>query len=638
MDQRRTHRVLFVFLATLAFAALLDGCGGSSKETMDPATGAVLSASTPTVGMSVCVNCHDKQAAAWLTSKHANLDPAGNLYSYGVPTVGIVQTGGAACIGCHDPNGDSNNLTFGYTGNNPRPVIGCESCHGPGSLHASAGGAGPISLVSNTTGTVISGATPTVLSGQFVMCTSCHQLLNMATGDVKSSPTHSTGTPAPIGPQYVITDTHFATPGNFTGAKKANLNDITGYAMDYSNERVCTDCHNPHKAAEINREWAESKHADKTKAGAWAHYNWSCTANDCGGASGDRRSCQRCHTTGGFAAYADALAAGNASLAETIRTGAVSLVTYTSGFKPEMLKCNGCHSDNSGSLRNPGSYLASYVIGTIPYAKVTYQYPDLGHSNVCMTCHTGRESGAAISKLNTGQPAIVSFASYSYQNVDGHYLTAGGTMFKGTGYEYNGRYYTDPDTFMHKQIGTGTTGPCIGCHMERTGMPGNHLFEPVSTGTGSMVVTSSVCFECHKTSSTELGRIVQDEKDNYEFGLEALEYQLLVSTPSYSFTTTHPYFNNADWRVFGDTDTTGNSGGKNTMGAAFNFSLLHHEPGAYIHNSRYVKRLIYDSIDWLDDGQMNLSVGTTLNNVCSAPTPSTWCDGAKSYLQYGQRP
>ncbi len=641
MDQRRTRKA-FVFLALFAFAALLGGCGGSSKETMDPATGEVLSASTPTVGVGVCVNCHTRTASDWMTTKHANTD--GNLFYPGSPTTGLVQAGGAACIACHDPNGDSGNLTPGYTGNVARPVIGCESCHGPGSLHADAGGAGPISLVSNTTPSTWGGGVR--VSGQFAMCTNCHELLDKTTGGVKSSPTHSTA-PAPTGSQYVITDTHSATSGSFAGVKNANLYDITGYSMDFSNERVCVECHNPHKNAEINREWAKSKHADTKKAGAWAHYNWSCTATDCGSATADRRTCQRCHTTTGFSAYATALQNGNAALADSIWKGQVSLagLEYSIGFKPEMLECKGCHADNSGTLRNPGAYKAAYKhpAGGFPstapiLVDMSHQYPDIGASNVCMPCHTGRTSGKAINKLNTGQTAVVSFASYSY--VDGHYLTAGGTMFKGTGYEYGERSYTDPGTFMHKQIGTsapgtGTMGPCIGCHMDRTGMPGNHLFEPVSTGTGSMIVTSPVCFECHANSSIELGRIVQDEKDNYEFGLEALEHQLLVSTPSYSFTTSNPYFDYANWLIFGDTDTTGNSGGKNTMGAAFNFSLLHHEPGAYVHNSRYVKRLIYDSIDWIDDGQMNYSVGSTLNIICSAPTPSTWCSGAKSYLLYG---
>jgi hypothetical protein len=35
----------------------------------------------------------------------------------------------------------------------------------------------------------------------------------------------------------------------------------------------------------------------------------------------------------------------------------------------------------------------------------------------------------------------------------------------------------------------------------------------------------------------------------------------------------------------------------------------------------YVKRLIYDSIDWTDDGMMNYSVGATLDALNPATSP-----------------
>jgi hypothetical protein len=623
MKKKKGSRSVLVFLALILSIAALGGCGGSDSG-IGPATASVLSAATPTAGLDRCSGCHAEVIADWLTSKHANLDPAGNLYSTGVPTVGLVQGGGPGCISCHDPDGDSNNLTAGYTGNVPRPVVGCEACHGPGSLHADAGGVGPISLLSNTAGTSFGAV---IVSGQFVMCTGCHELLATSTGALNISPTHSTGTPPPTGTQYVITDTHFATPGDWSGG--TNSKDVSGYAMNFASETVCTDCHNPHKNADINKEWANSKHADKLAADAWAHYNWSCDTANCGSA-GSRTSCQRCHTASGFAAYADALQAGNQSLAKTIVAGGMALVPYDPNFKPEMLKCTGCHTDNRGSLRNPGAYVAAYTIGTAPNAATNFQYPNLATSNVCIPCHTGRVNGMAIHDLNTGQAATVNFSNLGFP--DGHYLSAGGTMFKGTPYEYDGRSYTDPSSFKHNQIGTpsaadtGSNGPCVGCHMDRTGMSGNHLFEPISMNTGSIIVSSGICFTCHAGSSIDFGTMVQDERDRFGYALQALQAQLAIK--GYTFTVSYPYFSATNWLSAGDTDTTGNTTGKNNLGAAFNFSLLTHEPGAYVHNSRFVKRLIYDSLDWIDDGVMNFSVGATLN----ALPPSTMKTGAMQYL------
>lgn len=41
------------------------------------------------------------------------------------------------------------------------------------------------------------------------------------------------------------------------------------------------------------------------------------------------------------------------------------------------------------------------------------------------------------------------------------------------------------------------------------------------------------------------------------------------------------------------------------MDTAFNYNLLYHEPGAYAHNRYYTKRLIFDSIDWLDNNNLD---------------------------------
>jgi hypothetical protein len=564
----------------LLIAAMLSGCG-SSEETMAPATGVLLSASTPTAGVSACVNCHSTVTADWAATKHANLDPQGYLYSSGSPTLGEVQAG-SGCADCHDPNGDSNNLTAGITGaaGIKRPVVGCETCHGPGSLHVNAGGAGPISLLTNTLDKTWGSAGN--VSGQFVMCTNCHQLLDTAgTGTVVAA--HDVGgtdAAAASGTVYSITDTHFATVGDFTGAFDGatgqNKRNATGYALNYNGVRVCTDCHNPHKSAEINREWALSAHADKftnndefdeTKdplgyfSGAWAHYNW--------GNAASYKACQRCHTTTGFALYADALRAGNTQQALDIQHGLVTLLSSspTASFKPEMLKCNGCHTDNRGTLRNPGPVTANYdypipvAVGGKPYALASQPYPDVNGSNVCMACHIGRESGDTIHGLN--DPALVnlpllsagtnSFFDFSTQGfINSHYLTAGGTVFGVTGFEFAGRSYDNPLTYRHDDIGTpdapntGSNGPCIGCHMSRPGGAGDHLFMPVTRSSDPATaghiegIASEVCIYCHTVSGAGgLEDLVNERKHEYHEAIKATIYAL--DKRGFFFRPSNPY-------------------------------------------------------------------------------------------------
>jgi hypothetical protein len=60
--------------------------------------------------------------------------------------------------------------------------------------------------------------------------------------------------------------------------------------------------------------------------------------------------------------------------------------------------------------------------------------------------------------------------------------------------------------------------------------------------------------------------------------------------------------------------------GPDTMGASFNSSLLGVDPGGYAHNGKYVKRLIYDSIDWLYDGNWDNDVPEAINSLTFAGT------------------
>lgn len=712
-------------------AALLGACANSDKKSTSPAS-APGQAAAVAVGINTCVTCHAAVATEWLTSKHAN-DAGGDLNSPGVPTMAQIAVGG--CASCHDPNGDSGNLTPGLTGNVARPVIGCETCHGLGSVHAGEGGTGPISFVGNASGSTLGS---TIVSAQFVLCTSCHALLD-SSGTATAAATHDPASAVtPTGSQYAITSTHFATAitDTFFGT-----NPITGYAMDYSSETVCTGCHDPHKNADIEREWAASSFALKTATGAWARNNWS-----------TRPTCQRCHTTSGFVAYVDALRSGDAAQAQQILYGTLSTspVPSAASWKPEMLLCQGCHTDNKGALRNPGAYTADYTyniyvtpptVATI-YSVASHAYPDLAAgSNLCMPCHTGRGvNGDTIKNMNVGAVTAVSFANQAVINA--HHDPAGAVQFNVAGYNYSGRDYTNPSTFIHDKIGsasapnTGSNGPCVGCHMTGPGQSINHLFLPVDvddTGTRISNIGSGLCFTCHGPNETSFLNMVIEEKGLFLDAQTALQYLLtfrgyyqrtqyassfyplrdktgqaivtggsptvsgiatnwtttltssgtsvavgdyirIVSDPTYSYyrisavvaddvitlgssTTSSTLYTgasatvqysiiqsttNRNWltqagsgfvpAALTDTDTTGNTTGKNNMGAAFNLGMFGIERAAYVHNRHYAKKLIYDSIDWLDDNQLNYSVGTTLNTICSGGSAPTWCAGAMSYI------
>lgn len=98
-------------------------------------------------GLNVCTDyCHPRQAGQWLESPHGNAESINSFYqkydagllNTGFPTVG--DLGEPECaMRCHDPLSDGRSfLTVGFTGDRPRPVIGCESCHGAGGDHYGA--------------------------------------------------------------------------------------------------------------------------------------------------------------------------------------------------------------------------------------------------------------------------------------------------------------------------------------------------------------------------------------------------------------------------------------------------------------------------------------------------------------------
>jgi len=257
-----------------------------------------------------------------------------------------------------------------------------------------------------------------------------------------------------------------------------------------------------------------------------------------------------------------------------------------------------------------------------------------------MACHTGRENGDSVKK-KTGNWSTLSF-------INSHYLTAGGTVFTVTGYEYALQDYSNPARpaypfrYEHDKIGldpaiapgTGTDkGPCVGCHMSAAE---RHIFLPVRKDPGGVItaITCPACANCHSGAYSLTPAILEAEKGYFNVALEALKAEL--ATRGYNFISDSPYFTNRNWLSPGDVDTTGNTSGKNNMGAAFNYNLLVHDPGAFAHNRYYVKRLIYDSIDWLDDNILNGSVAAAINSL-GALTAQQRAD-ALSYLNNGVRP
>jgi hypothetical protein len=209
-------------------------------------------------------------------------------------------------------------------------------------------------------------------------------------------------------------------------------------------------------------------------------------------------------------------------------------------------------------------------------------------------------------------------------------------------------------------------GPCIGCHMNSDGSDSlsntpstSHTFMPVNRDAADLytndpsankitriVAKTKSCDKCHTPGSPHewTPTSLQAWKDDYKAGVAAfMEIAFFALDKNNTARTIddegRPAFrsisnwtssnaNLQDWLKFGATEYAGNSDFidplKNitykvhkaayTLGAVWNFFVVYFDPGAYAHNNTYIKRMIFDSIDWLDDGILNSSVASTVKN------------------------
>ena len=546
----------------------------------------------------------------------SNLDSGGDQTGPGTDITDAERQGSDTCVICHTAI-----VAQGWTGSahddiaDPTLIAGCEGCHGGGQFHK---GIGEIPF-------------PSPAPAQ---CTAvCHTLTASAS-------------------LVQISDSHNDDPATATT--------IEGFVVKTADPDGCQACHysdhNP--VLTINNEWANSGHGGfiatgpvtSTTADAWVHYNWDASFKADGTDADsfpdkDRVDCQRCHTATGISNFLTSppdydaakndyshLSGWSGTVTGTILSPSTWGITTPSG-QNEVLYCWGCHVDVSEAteddpmLRNPGAITENYAAinnattGTTGTA-ATVVYPDIAASNVCIGCHLGREIGQNIKNI-TDADGQLGF-------VNSHYLTAGGTVFNTSGYEYDGQVYS---TFgFHKYVGvevnpanidTGTSGPCATCHMS---VASGHTFVFVTKDVDGFIEDndSPICVYCH--SSMDAGNL-EGTKGNFHTALE--ELNVALQARGIFFQNRNPYFfvgpgaadaSFTNWQSVATAIGTDNPDAapvdwRDVMGAAFNYNLFEHDPGAYAHNSDYALKLVADSIDFLDNGIVDASTDSLASTL-----------------------
>ncbi|UFS71031.1 NapC/NirT family cytochrome c [Geomonas sp. RF6] len=502
---------------------------------------------------------------------------------------------------------------------------------------------------------------------------------------------------------------------HFSNISTATFKNISAAYVGPKGQGVnaCNNCHfnlDPHGIGAANVEtfttnsdilsaWAESDHGKRNglawtpTVGAKGH-DWRGS-----GVAGDFQKnipstdCVRCHTAAGFAQFF------GSNFSNANRVDGTDSALFNSP-----LTCAGCHTTDPTAVNgsttgirrtaaitpvvfaNQTSYSRSvgvqtfYNISTVDKvtsktvkARITAKFPDVGDSNLCVSCHSARLSGSA---LVTAQANGLSMNNSSFQN--SHYMAAAGVMYVKAGFTaftsasaafgtstYGKSLTADnastPDgiaggvTSTHRKLGTmsivndhGITatspltagGPCVACHMgyNRNAAKGHSLLIGEDANGDAY---KTVCINCHTSEGSHNGPVaiaadgsnfaaafLDPNKEAFIDSLDLAKYFLLKNYKISYNPDAYPYFydenlpkkNGAmqavtDWTRGGALDAPA---ALKLEGAAFNLNLLSREPAAYVHARSYTRRLVYDSIDFLDDGVINSSVVTNAKTATSA--------------------
>jgi hypothetical protein len=532
-----------------------------------------------------CENCHSAPTTNFLRSVHWT-NQMNNFTDFATANAYLLAVEGPNGADV-PPNGQWTQDCTNSCHFNPKNVVGkdaCNACHNP---HRPETGLPTDPTAANViffdygippgpgTATGVAGTQGSLVFGYWKHDTGCVNCHHQGNGE-GNAPYLYDDNDFPTTPHFDTTAT-YGSPG-------------TGVAFMNAGQ-TCANCHGHYN--DINTQYGQSGHANVASP-AWAE-------------GGSNSSCVRCHTTQGFINYSSFHVS--------------TAITDTKS----VLGCNGCHT-NTDMTYSPFGNLTSVngKVGTIrkiaafpaPYkngSNSSFTFPDAGPSNVCIPCHAGRKGGQAVKALN-GSLNNASFANP-------HYATAAGILYQSIGYEFTGASYAKPVYFAHDQIGinhfaetghseTGVVGPCATCHY--LDGPGHtlHIFTKDQTGAVT-AVNSTLCVVCHSTYPMDVAA-ANSNITGFQAALGALQAQL-QSQGVYYYPNGVPnapggtYFADAsnnpitDWTAVGVTGTDGT----NNMGAAFNLQLLTKEPGAYAHNRLYTKRLIFDSLDWLQNASIS---------------------------------
>lgn len=288
--------------------------------------------------------------------------------------------------------------------------------------------------------------------------------------------------------------------------------------------------------------------------------------------------CVKCHQAGGLPQF-------------------VAEGTNISAMPTNGLMCSTCHT----SLTD----FARLEVKTVKFPSglsVDSGSPD---TNICMSCHQGRESTVSVNAAIRGLEPDTPSDKIRFRNV--HYFAAGATLF---GSEVKGMYEFDGKQYNGRNTHVPSMQNCSQCHDVHT-----------------QTVQVEKCAGCHDGVKTvdDLKTIRMtavdfngngDTQEGLEAEIASMEATLYAAMQAYASgvagtpiaydPVAYPYFfkdTNGNGTVDPDEVTSDNGYASWTprlLQAAYNYQYVQKDPGQFAHNGKYVLQVLYDTLESLN--------------------------------------
>ena len=293
--------------------------------------------------------------------------------------------------------------------------------------------------------------------------------------------------------------------------------------------------------------------------------------------------CVKCHTATGLPAY---LSTGGTTVVTSGGTTAIvglGAMPAGNGFM-----CTTCHSQRGGGERHVVNSVLFPSGKTVSFGGQDADgnfLPD--DSNLCISCHQGRESTTSVNNALLGKEADTVDAKIRFKNI--HYFAAGATLF---GADAQGAYLYEGKEYLGQNLHASPEGKmnkCQDCHDV-------HALEP----------KVEACETCHDTTDPTTIRMSDVDYDGDGDVTEGIhdEVQTLADAlyaEIQKYAEAHGgaiKYDAAAYPYFFDPEGKGYAAWTpRLLKAAFNYQYVQKDPGSYIHNPKFVIQFLIDSIE-----------------------------------------